>query len=636
MKVYAEQAIQLSKKLAYRKGEANGYNNLGDAYLRMGDFGNALKNLEISLSLTDTVNDKKGVVYIYLSTGSAFLYMGNYPEALKMQFNAFRFAKADGNKSGLVSAYIGLGTVYDNQCNYPEALKYYDLASRLMIETKELSQLCYTYYNSGLIYIKQNRLNDAIKCFFQGLAISKKFNNEFLSARIMLGIAEVKSKNGEYDVAKLYCDSSLLEMKVINNEYEMATVYNVRGLNYLAASQYKLAYSDLNKALTLGKNLHNWPLLKTTYEGLSQIDSVTGNFKGAYYNYKMYKICVDSLHNAEASRILWQVQLQNSFDQKVHMAQIEQEKKDVIAQKELQNQRMIRNCVIVGFLLLLLLTFVLFRSYRLKQRSHNEITLQKLIIEEKHKEITDSINYAERIQRSFLASQQFLDANLNEYFIFFKPKQVVSGDFYWAGSLINGNFAFVTADSTGHGVPGAIMSILNITCLENAIKEESEPAQIFNHTRRNIIEHLRKDGSPDGGKDGMDASIIVIDKTRSKVTIVSANNPVWIIRNNELTEIIPDRMPIGKHDNQDISFKQHEVHVQNGDLIYTLTDGFADQFGGSKGKKFMTKNLRKLLADNANLPMKEQYYLLQNTFDRWIGSLEQVDDVTVVGIKLLI
>lgn len=264
-----------------------------------------------------------------------------------------------------------------------------------------------------------------------------------------------------------------------------------------------------------------------------------------------------------------------------------------------------------------------------------EVQSQKHLIEEKHKEITDSINYAERIQRSFLATKEILDANLKEYFVLFKPKDVVSGDFYWSGTLSNGKFALVTADSTGHGVPGAIMSLLNIMSVEGAIKDgHEEPSVILNETRKTIIDRLKKDGSPEGGKDGMDCSLCLYDFQNKKLTIAAAHNPVWIIRGREVIEIKADKMPVGKHDRDTISFTQQEVDLQTGDVIYTLTDGFPDQFGGLNGKKFMSKNLRELLAANIHLPMAEQKQLLEQTFANWVGTMDQVDDVTLIGVRV--
>ncbi len=266
---------------------------------------------------------------------------------------------------------------------------------------------------------------------------------------------------------------------------------------------------------------------------------------------------------------------------------------------------------------------------------------QKKVVEEKSeklgealKDIKDSINYAERIQRSFLATTEILDHHLKDYFVFFRPKDVVSGDFYWAAELNNGNFALSVADSTGHGVPGAIMSILNISSLEKSIEKETEPDQILNAARKIIIERLKKDGSPEGGKDGMDCSLLVLNQERTQLLFAAANNPVFMVRNNEITEYKPDKMPVGKHDKDTESFTLHTTKLQKGDLIYALTDGFPDQFGGEKGKKYMIKNLKELLLQIAHLPMADQKQKLSDGLIAWKGESEQVDDILIVGIRV--
>ena len=229
-----------------------------------------------------------------------------------------------------------------------------------------------------------------------------------------------------------------------------------------------------------------------------------------------------------------------------------------------------------------------------------------------------------------------LDENLKDYFVFFQPKDIVSGDFYWASNLSDGSFALVTADSTGHGVPGAIMSILNISCIEKAIESEklTSPAEILNHTRTKIIQTLKKDGSKEGGKDGMDASLISFDFKNSILTYAAANNPIWIVRENKMLEFAADKMPIGKHDKDTISFTQHIINLQKNDVVYALTDGIPDQFGGTNGKKFMYKQLKDLLIKISNFSMQEQHETLKLSLNNWKGDLEQVDDILVIGIRI--
>ncbi len=288
--------------------------------------------------------------------------------------------------------------------------------------------------------------------------------------------------------------------------------------------------------------------------------------------------------------------------------------------------------------------FIVFRERKLvkekailetivKERT-NEIVEQKQLLEHKHKEITDSIVYAERIQRSFLATKHLLDSELKDYFILFQPKEAVSGDFYW-GTAINGAFLLATADSTGHGVPGAIMSILNISSLENAVKSGlTEPGSILDYTRKGIIERLKNDGSEAGGKDGMDVTLIKLQPTQRKLTFAGANNSIWIVRNNELIELHPDKMPVGKHDKDHLPFSQQEFDLLSNDMIYTFTDGLPDQFGGPRGKKFMYSQFKKLLLANAALSTDDQLKVLKSQLVEWMGDLEQVDDITVIGIRI--
>jgi serine phosphatase RsbU (regulator of sigma subunit) len=261
--------------------------------------------------------------------------------------------------------------------------------------------------------------------------------------------------------------------------------------------------------------------------------------------------------------------------------------------------------------------------------------MEKEIVEEKHQEITDSINYAERLQRSLMASKNILDKNLTEYFIYFNPKEAVSGDFYWASELKNGKFLLACADSTGHGVPGAIMSMMNMNSLKESVKEGFvSPNEILNETRKIVIETLANDGSEDGGKDGMDCSLLSFDFKNDKLEFALANNPLWIIRNEGRIEYKADKMPIGRHDMQHIPFTKHEIDLQKGDLIYIFTDGFADQFGGPKGKKFKYATFNNLLLENSNNSIIGQRSILSDTFLQWKGNFEQTDDVCVIGIRI--
>ncbi len=333
-----------------------------------------------------------------------------------------------------------------------------------------------------------------------------------------------------------------------------------------------------------------------------------------------------------------------------------QEAKLVKQLEQINTQQTILWLGLLAVLAVLFSLYMVYRNYKKTKKTNELLEVQKLeiqeqkhLVEEKHKEISDSINYAERIQRTFLASKDLMDSNLGEYFVFFKPKDVVSGDFYWAAKIDNsrnllntgvnsrindGKFILATADSTGHGVPGAIMSLLNIYSLERSIELYTEPAEILNNTRKLIIERLKRDGSKDGGKDGMDCSLLSFDLKNLKISYAAANNPVWVVRNKQLLEFPADKMPVGKHDRDVISFVQHSIDLEKGDMVYALTDGMPDQFGGPKGKKFMYKKLKELLISISQNPMQQQKQRIEKEIIEWMGDNEQVDDITLIGVRI--
>ena len=290
---------------------------------------------------------------------------------------------------------------------------------------------------------------------------------------------------------------------------------------------------------------------------------------------------------------------------------------------------------VLNLFLLFLITILFFVFFRRENLLFQKaIIKQKEIIEEKQKEILDSINYAKRIQFSLLASEKLLQKNLNEHFVLFKPKDVVSGDFYWATTTDDG-FIFITADCTGHGVPGAFMSLLNMSKLSQVINENkiTKPNLVLNNIRTEIIKALNADGSEES-KDGMDAVLCKLDKKNMKLQYAAANNSFYMIRNHKLLTCKADKMPVGKGHDDTISFTFNEINLESEDVIYTFTDGYADQFGGQKGKKFKYKQLEDLILSIHHLPMIEQSKILEEQFANWKGSLDQVDDILIIGVRI--
>lgn len=321
---------------------------------------------------------------------------------------------------------------------------------------------------------------------------------------------------------------------------------------------------------------------------------------------------------------------------------IEQKNEIALQMHEINRQNIVISiiaglCIIIIILLVLAIRSTLLRrkSNRLLRDQKAEVEVQKRMVEGKQKEIVDSINYARRIQQALMPNDLFMKSNLPDHFVLFVPKDIVAGDFYWATPLPDG-FIFITADCTGHGVPGAFMSLLNISKLNEAVNQKriARPDLVLNYVRAEIIQALNAEGSTEESKDGMDATLCKIDLRSMQLEFASANASFCIIRNKELMTFKADKIPVGKsHDDLSL-FTYNRVELQKGDMIYTYTDGYTSQFGGPKGKKFNQKQLRELLLANADLPIQQQKQQILKRFEDWKGNLEQVDDVLVMGIRI--
>jgi serine phosphatase RsbU (regulator of sigma subunit)/antitoxin component YwqK of YwqJK toxin-antitoxin module len=349
-----------------------------------------------------------------------------------------------------------------------------------------------------------------------------------------------------------------------------------------------------------------------------------------------------------------------------------------LKEEEIAKQRWIMAISITGLAIVMVLLFFILRAnlqrkkaFALLHKQKEEIHLQKRQIEAKNKDITDSIKYASRIQQAMLTSKVYIDKYLREYFIYFKPRDIVSGDFYWAINQ-HGKFYIAACDCTGHGVPGAFMSLLNISFLNEIVLEKvfSQPHHILNEVRKSVIRSLNPEGKAEFTKDGMDATVISIDFVSMTVEAACANNPIWIVQQtpspvlsfssqnilnvkhnspgaaapatisatvNEkkitLTEIKPDKQSVGYSENI-TPFTNHRIKLKKGDCIYIFTDGYVDQFGGPKGKKFKHKAFKDLLISINGRPMSKQKEIIETTFTKWKGRNEQVDDVCVIGIRV--
>jgi serine phosphatase RsbU (regulator of sigma subunit)/tetratricopeptide (TPR) repeat protein len=642
--IYSQNLDSLRQVLQNEKRDTvliNAWNAVGRSYILKANYVRADSLSHRALKLSQKIKFEKGLFNSFTNIGVLCYYQGKLPEALTNYLEALKIAEKRNDKALMARAMANVGLIYEDQEEYDKTLEYYFKALKLKEELKEPVGTRAILTNIGRVYRRTEDYQNALVYFSRSLELSKKADSRGMIALNLFEIGNIfENKKDTANALASYLES-LQNAEEGGDKVLAPTVKAKIGTIYLNQKKLKEAEKMFLSGLTTADEIGHMENQKILSGKLADLYAQLKNWSLAYIYYKKHKEVEDVIVNDSKTKELVKNMMNFEFDKKQAIERVEQEKKDALAAEEIEDHKTQRNYFIAGFVLILLVAAVVFRSYRQTQKANKIIAAQKELveeqkdlIEEKHKEITDSINYAERIQRSFLATKELLDANLGDYFVFFKPKDIVSGDFYWASALKNGNFALVTADSTGHGVPGAIMSILNISSLENAVKDEIQPSAILNHTRKTIIERLKKDGSPEGGKDGMDASLIVFSSDRKKIYVAAANNPVWIVRDSKVIEVKPDKMPLGKHDKQDMSFVQYEYDVEKGDMVYALTDGFPDQFGGEKGKKFMTKKLRELLIENAHQTMDLQKEVLVRTFSNWVGTLEQVDDVTVIGVRI--
>jgi serine phosphatase RsbU (regulator of sigma subunit) len=434
-----------------------------------------------------------------------------------------------------------------------------------------------------------------------------------------------------------------LKMKLeLGNQKELSLSYGNIGSLYTILKKYKDAESYLLKSLNIADSIGSLEMQTNQHKSLSDLYTKTGKYLLALDHYKKSILIRDSMFNKENTEKLVRSEMNFEFEKKQAIEKSENEKKEAIARQEKQKQRIILFSVVAGLIVVLFFSVSLFNRFKLTEKQKKIIEGQKEevekkneMIEEKQNAILDSINYAKRIQIALLASDKLLKDNLHDYFVLFKPKDIVAGDFYW-GSVTPEGFIYVTGDCTGHGVPGAFMSLLNISMLSEAINQKQilRPDLILNHVRREIIQALNPEGSAEESKDGMDVIICKLDLEKMKLEFAAANSSFIIVRNNEIIHCKCDKMPVGKSYDNNTLFTYNTINLSKGDVIYTFTDGYADQFGGPKGKKYKYKQLENLLLSNSHFSMAEQKQLLDDFFENWKGVLEQVDDVCVIGVRV--
>ena len=609
---------------------------------------------QLRLDFAKEKGQKKHIASALYVQGISFFLQGDYDKSMDYYSKSLKFQEQIENKSGIGAVFNSIGIIYKRQGDYGKAIDYYTKSLKIQEEMGDKSGIATALNNIGAIFQDQGDHDKALDYYTKSLKIEEEIGGKSGIAASLGSIGTIYRDQGDYGKALDYYTKSLKIHEEIGDKSVIAVSLNNIGAVYIDLGDYDKSIDYGKRSLAIAQETDYTSQIRYAAQLLWKVNKKLGKYKESLEMYELYIAARDSLVSEDNQKATIRQEYKYAYEKQaaadsVKVAEAGKVKDALLVAEKAENKQHQQQqyFLYAGLALALLFGAIIFNRFKLANKQKGIIERQKKKVddaygglEEAHKEITDSINYAERIQRSFLATEDLLNENLNEYFVYFNPKEAVSGDFYWAGKLSNGNFALVNADSTGHGVPGAIMSILNISSIEKAVeKNATNPADIFNQTRKTIIERLKKDGSLTGGKDGMDASLISFNPDKSKMTYVAAQNPIWIVRNNEngvaeLVEVKPEKMPVGKHDKDHVLFNGGEYDLQKGDQIYTLTDGFQDQFGGPKGKKFMIKNMREYVLSICHLSMQEQHQKIKETFANWKGDVEQVDDVCVIGVRI--
>ncbi len=633
-----------SKQNNLNEWSAQFYYRLGDLTQREDFSKQSIPYFDSAIKVAKKTNENF-LSKAYMERGRAYYDIGDYKTAIDDYIVSQKLFEKNNDLNDDYGRLLHfIGSVFKRQKLYEKALEYYEKELKLAIETKNKSLEAEALYLSAAMYGDLGDKEKELQLELKSLAIYKEENNTRSIALLLGNISSNYAAKKDYKKAIEFVKQSL-EMYINEKDKEkIGTMYSILGDYYSETGQHKLALNCFKKAMEINDQIETKQLLnkKDMTRSIAYLYADMGNFKSAFYEYLDYKALEDSLNSLDSRQYM--SDLEKKYDTEKKEKEITLLNKDKqVQQTELAKQQTQRNALIIGCVLVIIIAFISIIAFfnnkkksRLLSLQVNEINYQNTIIKEKNKDITDSILYAKRLQEAVLPLAEDLTNYFPESFVLFKPKDIVSGDFYWF-EKVNNKIIFIVGDSTGHGVPGAFMSILGHNLLNQIILEENitQPSEILSLLDKRVTNALNKKGSKQEYNDGMDIGICVVDNEKRKLYYSGANRPLVIKRGEEIFELKQNKFAIGGiNASESKVFVQHEIDTIKNDSLYLFSDGYYDQFGGPKGKKFKFKQLQELLLSFAHKPMLEQIELLNVAFENWRGNLEQIDDVCVIGVRL--
>ncbi|MES2513396.1 MAG: tetratricopeptide repeat protein [Bacteroidota bacterium] len=609
---------------------------------------------KITLAGAKKIKDTSLIIDANVFMGFCVQAKGNYKAALQHFLIATDICKKSKDKIRLSKCYTAMGVVHWYQGFYDKAIDYYKKNISLSLEINDKHGLAASYGNIAIIFDEKRDLDNALTYYTKALHIFEEEKDFAQIAACLDNMSLIFKQKKNYKEAFDYNIRGYNLRERIQDTIGMLASMENLGSIFISQQKYDDAISISEKVLEIAMRLGAKEDVKYAYINLKEAYEAKKDFPAANIVLNKLMEIKDSLRNIDNANQI--AELETKFKTKEKETELSEIKLIQQLRDKENIEKLKQKNYFIGILSLigvfiLLISFLLLRRYKEKQqiaeaisKKNEAIEVQKTIIDkayheltEKNKDITDSIKYAQRIQEAIFPSAGHFSGLLPQSFVYFKPKDIVSGDFYWVEKGTDDSVYLAVVDCTGHGVPGAFMSIVGFNLLNNAIHEHKcdTPADILNQVNSDLNETLKQTEVESNIKDGMEISICKWNKVTNELTFAGANSLIYLVQGNVLKAIKGDKHPIGSFYGEKLKpFTNVKIDIEKNDLIYLFSDGYADQFGGEKGKKFKYKQLEDMLVKNSAKSMQDQHNMISKTFDDWKGQLEQIDDVCVIGIKI--